>query len=240
VPPPPPDASVPPPPPDASVPPPPDASVPPPPDAHVNPPDAALPPDAAPPPPTTASFTATRDTQLYSPDPTFNFGDFLEIICANETGLDSPVLYGWNLSSIPTTATVQSAVLHISTSTNALTSGGSVTIYKLLQDWTEGAQDGAPGVANYNDRQVNTPWATSGARGGSRATNSSASFAPTSANTTYDVSLPVALVQAWVSSPGTNFGVVMTASSGQDVAFFTHDTTVASAKRPRLTVTYVP
>jgi hypothetical protein len=219
------------------VPLPPDSSVPLPPDAHVNPPDAALPPDAAP-TPTTASFTATRDTQLYSPDPTFNFGDFLEIMCANETGIDSPVLFGFTLTSIPTTATVQSAVLHISTSSNVLT-GGSVTIFKLLQDWTEGTLDGTPGVANYNDRQVNTPWATSGARGGSRASSASASFSPTTANTTYDVNLPVALVQAWVSSPGTNFGVVMTASSSQDVAFLTRATGTAS-KRPRLTVTYLP
>ena len=197
--------------PDAATPPP-DANAPPPPDAAVLP-DANVPPQVV-------TLVASRDTQLYSPNPTFNFGDFAEIMCASDAAVDSPLLFGFSLTSIPSGATVESAILHVTTSTNALTSG-QVSVYQLLEDWTEGTLDGMPGVASYNQRKTSTNWSTAGAKPPSRASSAAATFVPNVTNTTFDVTLPKALVQGWVSNAGSNFGLVMTCSFNQDVAFYT-------------------
>jgi hypothetical protein len=131
---------------------------------------------------------------------------------------------------------VQSATLKITTSSNAL-SGGSVSIFRLLEDWTEGTADGTPGVANYNQRKTSTNWAGAGATGASRASTASATFTPNQTNKTFSVTLPNSLVQIWISNPTQNFGVVMSCSFNQDVAFFTRAASSAS-QRPQLVITY--
>jgi hypothetical protein len=235
----PPDAALPPPPdamlPDASPPPPPDAMPPPPPDAAPPPPpDASV-------PPTTVSFGASRDTQLYSPEPTLNFGNWAEIKCAERSTpspIDSPVLFGFNIAMIPPGAHVVSATLRLTTSTEAVTNG-PVNIYALREDWTEGTNDATPGVASYNQRKASTSWSSPGAGPSSRFQPAAAIFFPDHTQTSFDVALPPSVVQAWVDNPATNFGVVLTCPVGGAATFYTRGGGNA-AQKPRLTVSFVP
>jgi hypothetical protein len=195
--------------------------------------DAAV--DAEPGAPTTTTLVATRDTQLYSPDPTFNFGDFAEIVCAASPTLDSPVLFGFDLSSIPAGASVVSASLRLTVANNDLTAG-QVDVFLLREDWLEGNQAGAPGAASYNDRLVGVPWSTAGAKPPSRTDAAVATFTPIDTMTTYDVDLPGFVVQTWIALPAANFGVILTCPSGQDVAF--HARGSQASREPKLVVTW--
>jgi hypothetical protein len=191
-------------------------------------PDAALPVQ-------TATLVAARDTQLYSPDPTFNYGNFAEVVCAASPTLDSPVLFGFDLGSLPPGAIVESAILRLTTANNALTAG-QVAVFALLEQWAEGSQNGAPGAASYNERLPGVPWSAAGAMPPSRAGVAAASFAATSTMTAFEVPLPVALVQGWVDTPAANFGVILTCPSGQDAAFYARGST--ASRQPRLVVSY--
>jgi hypothetical protein len=227
------------------------------PDAEVSPPDATHPdashpdamppppppPDAAPPPdaevPTTSrTFGAARDTQLFSPQPGNNFGNWAEIKCASKSSpfVDSPVLFGFDTSSIPRDATVVSASMRLTVSGNPLESG-QVSVYALREDWEEGFQDGTPGVANYVERLPGVDWSTQGAKPPSRGSSPVASFSAGQTFSSVDFALPRALVQSWVDNPDDNFGVILTCPSNTDVTFFTRAGGVSS-QRPRLTVTY--
>ncbi len=216
---------------------PPDAALAP----DASPPDAALAPDASPPDasppdantgPDTVSFVAVRDTQIHGGQQTLNFGGASQIVCNGNP--DVPVLLGWNLSAIPTNATIDAAVMRVSTAGNAL-KGETASVFALLQDWTEGNLDGQSGVASYVQRKANASWATAGAKPPSRGSVAVATFAPTTPNSTYNVTLPISLVQAWVDAPAGNFGVVITCPFSNDVAFHTR---TVSGKQPLLTVTY--
>jgi hypothetical protein len=225
--------------PDGSAPPDPDDAAvvdakPAPPDAPPPPPDAMpLPPDAHP-GPQTVVLVAARDTQLHGGNHTFNYGGATDVVCNGNP--DAPVLFAWNLSAIPAGAIVQSASVRLTTGDNAL-QGESSTVFALLEDWTEGNLNGAAGVASYDQRKAGTAWATAGAKPPSRTTSSIATFAPTTPNTSFDFALPKALVQGWVSTPATNFGIIVTCPFSNDVAL--HSRAVGAAP-PRLTVTYQP
>jgi hypothetical protein len=219
-----------------------------PPDAPPPPPDAALPPDAPPPPPdagvppTIVTFTAVRDTQLFSPDPTFNFGNFAEIKCAARVTptpvVDSPVLFGFNVSMIPAGAHVVSATMRLTVSSNAM-AAGVVSAYALKEDWAEGGQDGTPGVANYVQRTSTRNWSTPGAGSASRVEPAFATFAPNQPETSFDFPLPPAVVEGWIESSNNNFGVVLTCPLGQDVTFYTR-AALSASDRPHLTVAFTP
>jgi hypothetical protein len=201
--------------------------------------DAALPqPDATPPlpdantGPVTVVIVAARDTAINSNLRSANFGATTDLVCNGNP--DVPVLFGWDVGGIPTNAIVDAAVLRVSTGGNAL-AGETASVFALLQDWTEGSGNGQDGVANYDTRQAGQAWATAGAKPPSRGGSAIATFAPTVANTTYDVALPKALVQGWVSAPATSFGVIVTCPFSNDVAF--HSRAVGGLE-PRLVVTY--
>jgi hypothetical protein len=214
-----------------------------PPDARPRP-DAEVPVDAALPdaglPVTTMSFTATRDTQLYSPDPTFNFGIYAEIQCAARStpSVDSPVLFGFNVAAIPSGAHVVTATMRLTVSSNAMTAG-AVSAFALNEDWTEGSQSGTPGVANYLDRQAGVPWSSEGASPPSRVLMPFALFTANQTQTAFDFPVPPSLVQGWVDHPAQNFGVILTCPLGQDVTFYTR-LGGSAAQHPRLSVTFVP
>jgi hypothetical protein len=215
------------------------------PDAPL-PPDAAPPPDAPPPPPdagpppTTSTFFAVKDTQLYSPDPTANFGDFAEIKCFQRTSspVDSPVLFEFNTSSIPDGAIVQSASLRLTVSSQALT-GGLAQVFVLNEDWAEGSGAGNPGVANYNQRFAGVPWSTPGARPPSRGTTPIGSFAANQTFTSFEIPLSKAAVQEWISDPSANFGLAVTCPLDKGAATF-NTRAGSNSVKPRLTVTYIP
>jgi hypothetical protein len=228
---------------DASPPdaPPPDA---PPPDAP--PPDAPLVVDApaadAPPAPTQVRSFGERpsstvmgvasDTFVTSLLPATNYGTE-RTIDIESVGEDQVGLLRFDLSSLPTTAAVMVGELRLATSNGAGTNSADPTrIYQVLEAWD------ALG-ATYDLRSSGTPWTSPGVGPGSRDTVILASFTPAAVATEYVIALPAAVVQGWVTSPATNFGLALVDAGADDAAFCSseHNT---NAMRPELVVTYVP
>ena len=110
-------------------------------------------------------------------------------------------LLWFDLTSIATTKTVESAKLVITVADAADEGGGTVLIHRLREAWIEAE-------ATWTVRATNQAWAVAGARPPSSDATPVAMFSPAAINTAYDVVLPAALVQAWISDPANNFGVV--------------------------------
>ena len=154
-------------------------------------------------------------------------------------GLDdnSTPLLRFDLSSIPTTATVFDAHLLLFTTANA--AQGTVTVHRLLESWDEGTQDGVDGEANYIQRKPSTFWMTPGATDNSRSAATNGGFMPSTPSALFNFAISTSMVQSWVSTPATNFGLVFAIGSGDSTAFESSEAATMT-NRPMLRVTYTP
>jgi hypothetical protein len=181
---------------------------------------------------TTMSFGADSDTFIDSSAPTQNGGS------ATDLRTDaSPLRFAmmhFDVSSIPSSATVVSATLTVWTTTAGALTMGSTEIYRLLESWNEDKAD-------WNHRNPGMMWTTAGAQApGSRDATASAEFTPSANDTMYQVVLPAALVQGWVSAPATNDGIVFVNKNTPDLSVMLVSKEGSASKRPQLQVTYQP
>jgi hypothetical protein len=178
-------------------------------------------------------LAAVADTFVQDTNGGDNFGGDVAI------GIDGAVSSGshvvglvrFDLTSIPEGSALGSApVLRLCTTDDPL-NAGSATLYRVLEDWTEGIgvrnvdQTGDPGEANWTLRQTGTAWTTvgvgsPGSRDPTPATVGAATFAPALPDTTYSVNLEMAIVQGWIDDPTTNFGLAIVPSTDAGGAFF--------------------
>jgi len=180
------------------------------------------------PQPVTNNYPCTADAGMHDDTPNTNYGSSSSLRLDNGPNLHS-ALFKFNLATIPTTATITSAELHIWTDDKA---GDPQPIYEVLQDWSE-AQ------ATWNARMTGMNWTTAGAEPPSRGTTTLGTLDPQATMTEYTISLPTALVGKWVATPTTNFGIILrgTGMSSSTVATREYST---AANRPFLRVTYTP
>lgn len=180
--------------------------------------------------------SVTRDTFISNEagEPTFNYGS--TDVLRSEQDVNERILLRFNLSSIPTTATVFDAKLTVEiTQMNAL---ATLELHAVLEPWSEGSLDGAAGAANYTERMTGTAWSTVGCGEPLSAGATIASAAP-SALGSLPIPIPVATVQTWVTTPAQNFGIVFynTHTDTARIASREHGT---PEFRPQLAVAYVP
>jgi hypothetical protein len=139
-----------------------------------------------------------RDTEIWAANATTNYGTGEHVsIDADESGL-----FWFDLTAIPSTKTVVSAKLTVTVSDEASESGGTATIHRLREAWVETE-------ATWLLRANAQGWSVNGARSPSSDTASLASFTPAAKETSYEIVLPVALVQDWIADPATNFGLLI-------------------------------
>jgi hypothetical protein len=160
-------------------------------------------------------------------------------------------LVAFNLSSIPSNATVTAASLNLFLVKMGPVAPGNITVNKALRDWGEGNSNaGSPGghgaPAQTNDATwlhnfFNTSfWTTPG--GDFLATPSATAFVEEEGR--YHVwSGPglIADVQAWVSNPASNFGWAIIGNEidpGSAAKFGTSENSTSPPKSPRLDVTF--
>jgi hypothetical protein len=182
----------------------------------------------------------TRDTALNSFAATLNYGggatfNVRDSAVSTFTGLLAFDLTG----AVDPDRAVVSASIDVTTGTMAL-SGGEIEVYRVLEDWVEGNGTGTTGVANYAMRTGALPWLAPGCGDGSREAVPLATFAPVDTGTTYTISLPPAVVEAWADDPSGNHGVALVAAgTGNDTVVF-----IASeggdTDRPRIRVVLAP
>jgi hypothetical protein len=185
-------------------------------------------------------FGAAADTSIQTLTPENNWGadDQLRV------GASAPAqvtLLRFDLASIPTTAVVTAAELHVWVSIDALEQG-SVQVHRVLEAWDEGVEVDSPGAANWMDRGAGVPWTSPGAgEPGSRDGTVLASFVPNVIGAELSGELPVAVVQDWVATPGANHGLAfaVTGTSTQHGQFQSRES-VNVDQRPYLKVVYQP
>jgi hypothetical protein len=195
---------------------------------------------------------AVADTFVQDTNGGDNFGADVAI------GIDGAVSSGshivglvrFDLATIPTGTGLGSApVLRLCTTDDPL-NAGSATVYRVLEDWTEGIgvrnadMTGDPGEANWTLRQTGMTWTTvgvgsPGSRDPTPATVGAATFAPTMPDTPYSVNLEMAVVQGWIDDPATNFGLAIVPSTDAGGAFFVAREGANADCHPQLSVMVV-
>lgn len=177
----------------------------------------------------------TTDTWLSSTTQTANYGgDDNFGVSPSNVGL-----IRFDISAIAPGTTVVAGELHIKTEDFGLASG-SVQVFQVLQPWTEGANQGTAGVANYTQRMNATNWTNAGAGApSSRSATVIATFVPASLTTDYTVTLDaagVAMVQSWVNSPASNDGMAFVVTAGGGNVNF-QSRTAGASNAPLLVIT---
>jgi hypothetical protein len=184
----------------------------------------------------TAAYAGTRDTYLAQSRPTTNFGTAATLRVDGEElggGEDLSALLRWDLADIPPGSTVLAASLTINvTNTNY----DPYALFEVKRDWTETG-------ATWTLAAPGAPWEVPGARG--TLDIGSTVLATLTLPSTGVKTIPlnasgVALVQAWVTAPTTNYGILIASTNSLDGLAFDSRQAPTPPTRPKLTVTYVP
>jgi len=172
------------------------------------------------PPLASVSLEATADTWLRQDAPTRNNGGADSVQISSYSSARQNSLLLWDLTSIPSTATVTNASLTFYVTKS---STYDFNLYELQRTWVEGALINAtssasnPG-ANWNcaDFQNGNPWGSVGAQSitTDRYDNDLWDATASTFGIRDLVTIPlntngVATVQRWVESPSTNFGMTI-------------------------------
>lgn len=195
-----------------------------PPDLPVVPPDTQ-PPDG-PPTPQTSDHVSSLDTYLdsISSNQNSNFGTTTQMFVDGSPAAN--VLMKFDLSGLPTETTVTAVELHVFTTA----AGGEITVFPMLESWTET-------TSTWRRRNTNTAWTAEGAGPGSRGTTAIATFTPDAANVEFTADVDAATVQAWVTDPAKNFGLVLTSASSDESLIRSRQ---SASGKPFLRITHTP
>ena len=187
----------------------------------------------------TANSTTTNflDSYIRSSKTTTNYGNSATIQAGGY--LSGPnqrrALFKFNISEIPSTAVVQSAIFTGVVSSVNSSFNKPLTFYKVTRSWVEGNGTTNNDV-NWTNALTGTGWTTSG--GDYNASALAATTVGASGTFNWDIT---STVQTWVTTPANNFGVLLRSdelgSTSQYATFVSREGTQAS--RPKLTITYV-
>lgn len=209
--------------------------------------------------PVTVELNPVADTSLFEASPTASNvsnggGAWLHVGLTNSWGERRPLLR-FNLSALPTNARVTSARLRVNIDRQS--GGGAVPLRVFLarvqSSWLPGTVNtgGAEGTgaqaqegdATWNYRSYSAvpanaiPWAPGGDLGTPNIAN------VTMGSSLGDVTFPsttafVALVQSWVTSPQTNYGIALVPQAIQTGVARRLRSSESATSQPVLTVTY--
>jgi hypothetical protein len=196
-------------------------------DAPVAPIDAAI--DAPPPDPVTVDLPVTADTYVDSLNQSTTFGA-QGVMLVDGGGTPATALWRVDLSSVPATATVTAAELHIVVANDT---GNSSFVFEMLESWSEAN-------ATWNRRDTDVSWSGQGASPPSRGQTAIGGpvlgFPSGNLNV---VPISLEIVNKWVQTPATNFGAAMVMGNSDGTNYRTrNDSTVG--RRPFLRITYQP
>jgi len=181
----------------------------------------------------TSTYAGTRDTHLSEAAPTTNSGAANPLMIDGDTtgGKDSYVLLRWDVTGIPAGSTVQSARIKLNV-TN--TSAQTYEIYRLNRTWTETG-------ATWNQAASGTNWSVPGAKGTADRGSTVRGTVTAGATGTVTITLNssgVSLVQSWIDTPSSNYGLIFANSANADSLQFASKEVSTASQRPRLEVTY--
>jgi len=179
-----------------------------------------------------ASYTGASDTGLDSLNSNTNYSAFTTFsIGFNSTGSEiDRYIIKYNLASvIPDNVNVTAAYFTIVT--DSLNGTVSMQAYPLTTAFTASG-------ATWMDSAASTPWAKPG---GDFSPMPQSNTVTVSVLGTYTFTLNPSMVQGWISSPSTNYGMIVIAeneSTGNNVVNLWYDEYATVADRPMLTIYY--
>ncbi len=182
----------------------------------------------------TAAYAGTRDVITYSmtdlfwdPNAVYNNA---ELHADNSPALESSLM-AWDVSAIPPGAAVNSATLTLDVTAF---SAYPVPLFACLRPWVEGQ-------VTWNQYRAGSPWQTPGGQGAlDRGTVVLGTFNGTAlgATTVTLNAAGVAVVQGWVDTPATNYGLAINDLGSSDSLIWSSAEHPTPSRRPRLTITY--
>ncbi|MDH3281030.1 MAG: DNRLRE domain-containing protein, partial [Gammaproteobacteria bacterium] len=181
-----------------------------------------------------SGYVGTRDTYISENSPNSNFGSAGVLVAdGNDPGgsqQDLSSLMAWDVSAVPSDATVQSASITI----NATNSGGVYRLFEALRPWMENE-------ATWNAYASGLGWQLPGAEGAGDRGSVVLGDISTSGTGIHTVDLNpdgVAVVQGWVDGTIPNRGLVLADSSSTNGLDFTSREGSTPSSRPMLSIDY--
>lgn len=190
------------------------------------------------------------DTSLNERNPNNNMGGLSFVASGRDgsgSGLRRRGLFRFDLGSIPTNASIESASLRLTVGSGNVANGRSFSLYRLLVNWGEGTKSanlGLPataGEATWNNRfHPDQPWSSPGGAAGIDyvTDKSSSTFVGGLGNYTWaDLESDI---QFWLRNPEQNFGWMLISDDEGAVmsARRFSSRTAGPNARPMLTVVY--
>ena len=175
------------------------------------------------------SFRSVQDTKLQVNNPTNNYGTDTTIQLKTSALDERRALVQFNLTSLAG-QTVSSANLRFYVS-NTGSTNTRIDVYPLTRSWTGTS-------TNWTKATTGANWSTAG--GDYNAANLLASFVPSTNNQYYSLTSPAitALVQSWINSSATNYGVVLVMRGEVDeVQIRSVEDSDVPSRKPELVVT---
>ncbi|MEW5767291.1 MAG: fibronectin type III domain-containing protein, partial [bacterium] len=186
-----------------------------------------------------ASYTGCLDTTVstYYQDPNANFGNASNIEATHPL---EGFLIKWNISSLPSGAIIDSALISLRQVWASYSSGHTLKAYEVLQDWEEME-------ATWNSRKTGTAWNSSGLGATSdtappdsafdRRATDCGSFQTVGANEVCSLTITPSLVQAWANNGSANYGLFITPEVAGNSFFYSRNYSTP-LDRPKLTISY--
>ncbi len=191
-------------------------------------------------------YAGARDAHIRQANATYNYGATTPLMVDSDepynSSNDMSALLYWDLSTIPTGSTVDSA--SVTVYVENVTESPGYNLYAMMQAWTEGTGNGSAtgNGATWNTYDGTNAWP--GGAGGAGASDRSATvlanFAATSTGS-HEVSLGgngLDVLESWVNTPADNKGFMIHAGSTSNGLDFTSKEGTTVANRPKLTISY--
>jgi hypothetical protein len=180
----------------------------------------------------TAAYAGCADTKLWQTSfANTNFGADFDSAIGIQSSEKKRLLLRFDVSAIPSTVTVTSAVITIKTSELLGTETPVMAFHKMKKTWIEAE-------ATWNKRNTSISWLTAGGEFDTSACSNSVSIPV--AEGTYVWKIDKAVVQAWINNGTDNMGLLLKLNdeTGYSMARFLLSGSGAGEDGPELTVIY--
>ncbi len=174
---------------------------------------------------------AGEDTHLAQASPVQNFGVATLLLSNSQTNAQSRLLLRFDLSGIPSGATIQSAVLELFYQSTRVSTSEPLRLHRVTRSWTEMG-------ATWRTYDVINNWTSQGGDFDAAIVASATLDGTVNVWKSWTVT---ALVQSWVQGTFVNYGMLLESPSltGNNERRFVSSESTTTTQRPKLTITYV-
>lgn len=181
---------------------------------------------------------ASADASIIAEHATTNYGGDVNLYVgeSNDTALKTRSLLKFNLSAIPSNATVTTAILNLYLVSEKSSNVTSITVHRLLKNWTESN-------VTWNKYDGTNNWTTAGgfnAADCETANIGSVSLSATESAGWKTITLTAAEVKEWIDGTLDNYGMLLKTDAEANDRYLFHSSNYSSdpTLRPYLTITY--